>query len=132
MLKDGKGFSAHSERLGGKLGERLGLGRRELYEVERRVGMEEKKDLAEVQGFLRRPDPDPTFPEADLPFPGEGKSTIPVEDMAVVKEATSVPVGQRRRGRPGIGEPWKAEGVSRRTWYLRRARARGGKDGCGV
>ena len=30
----------------------------------------------------------------------------------------------RGGGRPGLGEPWIAEGISRRTWFRRRARER--------
>lgn len=45
--------------------------------------------------------------------PAVGASSLP-DTLAKEDRAPSL-----KRGRPSIGEPWKAEGVSKRTWYRR-------------
>ena len=49
-----------------------------------------------------------------------------LEAFSALQAARGRKGGRKSRGggRPGLGEPWIAEGISRRTWFRRRARER--------
>ena len=36
---------------------------------------------------------------------------------------------KKRRGRPSLGEPWKAEGISKVTWFKREKKRKAGLEG---
>lgn len=116
MIGDG-GFKAHGAGLGPKLGASLASGSPGLM---RRVEEARERDrAAELARRLKAGAVADITPEQGVAEPGTDR------DGADVKCVGPVSAGKGsgpRGGRPRVveGEPWKAEGVSRRTWERRR------------
>lgn len=120
MISDG--FKAHAARLGPKLGASLASG---LTGLARRL--EAARDRERAAAVARRPVVDNVTGERG------GAERGPEADGGAVKPALGQSPGKKsgpRGGRPREveGEPWKAAGVSRRTWERRR-KAGGKGDG---
>jgi hypothetical protein len=63
------------------------------------------------------------MPIEDGSCPAAPLRSIDATAAAPVREVAAVPI-KRGRGRPALANPapWKAEGVSKATWYARRKR----------
>jgi hypothetical protein len=105
----GEGFKAHDLRHGGRLSDQVGLGPTGFARQVREVGAASRRP-APAEGE-RGPGGSPS---AEGSFVGEPPSAAPAPPRG--------PVG---RPRVHAGEPWEAEGVSRRTWERRRRKKEG-------
>lgn len=125
-------FKAHGEKQGPKLGQMQAAG---LTGIARRAGAEAL--LLTEDGVKRVPFP----PEAQAspPADGLGGDVESGEAAGAGLRGTDEGASDREAGRPApatgddsmkkagrpktlIDEPWKAEGISRRTWERRRAK----------
>ena len=130
-MKGGIGFGAHDPRMGPKLGQSLAAGPTGLQrrleaarerEREKVAGLRgaggvllQDRHLEAIKGADAARDAKAAAVECKLSERSWGEAGTK-GDAADVK-----PAGKRAAHRPVVvGEPWVAEGVSRRTWYRRR------------
>jgi hypothetical protein len=118
----GEGFKAHDGRLGPKLGASVAAGPTGLQRrVEAARARERARELAR-----RGQAGESALGGCNLPERSGGEQGTGVLSAAVKGGVGLSP--EKKRGRPRIEglRPWEFEGVSRRTWERRRAKARGG------
>ena len=123
MLKGGIGFGAHDVRHGPKLGQSLASGPTGLQRRLELAREREREKVAGLRGVGAARDAKAAVVECKLPERKEAEAG-PGPDLGGTKPASrqlKPAEGKRAAHRPVVvGEPWVAEGVSRRTWYRRR------------